>query len=160
MDYFGSLLDAHTAVQPNAGIIASSAQFLKQIQRLRVVWNQDDFVVGCAAYKGQDAIQDTQFARQLRLQTSASIGSKCHPKFVNKLTSLDWRTADRNWRGIQIWRRRNRRCLWRIYRELIPGGCTVSSDWWWRTVPSRPPCRFFHFHFLEAPPNSKWLRIN
>lgn len=63
VDYFGSLLDAHTAVEPNTRIIASAAQLLEQVQSLCIVWYEHDFVIGCATHQGQDTVQHAEFAR-------------------------------------------------------------------------------------------------
>lgn len=62
VDELLALADVHSPVEAERAVSAGAAQPLEDIERLRVIGDQDDFVVGVGADACQHAVEDLHFA--------------------------------------------------------------------------------------------------
>ena len=63
VDELLALGDVHGAVEAEAAVAARAAELVEDVERLRVIADEDDFVVGVLADAGEHAVKDLHFAR-------------------------------------------------------------------------------------------------
>lgn len=63
VDEFLTLVDVHGAVEAEHAVVAGAAELVEDVERLRVIADQDDLVVGVLPDARQHAVEDLHFAR-------------------------------------------------------------------------------------------------